>query len=38
MVFSKCRYSLNDLDQFRNSEGFIDLDEVGIVLFEESRE
>lgn len=38
MVFSKCSYTLEYLEQFRDSEGFIDLDKAEIVLEEGSRE
>ncbi len=36
--FIKCEYSIQDLEQFRDEKGFIDLSAAGVNLTEESRE
>lgn len=38
MIFSKCNYSIQDLEQFRDENGFIDLDKAAINLEENSKE
>ena len=38
MEFTKSKFSIEELEQFRNSEGYIDLDEAGLILEDESRE
>ena len=37
-MFIKSKYSLEDLEQFRDENGFIDLSKAGIQLTAESRE
>ena len=36
--FSSCDYSIEELEQFRDENGFIDLTNTGIVLTDDSRE
>ena len=38
MKFTKSQYSIEDLEQFRTTEGYIDLDQIDLVLEKESRE
>lgn len=36
--FEACKYSIEDLEQFRNEKGFIDLSKAGVSFQKGSRE
>ena len=37
-LFEACKYSIEDLDQFRDENGFIDLSKAGVSFQKGSRE
>ena len=37
-LFEQCPYSIEELEQFRDDSGFIDLTKAGVAFLKDSRE